>query len=354
MFFLEILIVIAAYLIGSLSAAQIVSKRLGMPDPRSYGSGNPGASNVLRSGRADAAAWTLLGDALKGAVAVWLARAFYAGFDGIGAGVVACAAIAVVIGHMYPIFYGLKGGKGVATALGVLVGMSLAVTFWVVLIWAAVAFKFKKSSLAALTASIAAPFITFILLRNDHVTSWGWAVLFIAMLVIYRHKDNIKRLCSGNETDIGSTATVFSSTMPNHAHTPQTETAQNFSWQPETEHKPVATEKTEVIGSTQETAIAADSSQTDLPDEHLEEAIIEQAIANAQATQHAVVQTGEHTGNLPQNETNPTNNVPYETDTHAAIAHEPVLENSEDEAANAAVATKKRGRKKAADNTSHT
>lgn len=206
MFFLAILITLAAYLIGSLSAALIVSKKLGMPDPRTYGSGNPGASNMLRSGRKDAAAWTLFGDALKGLIAVLIARGFYTAFDSLGAGVVACAAIAVVIGHMWPIFFEFKGGKGVATALGVLLGMSLIVTCWVFFIWAVIALKFKKSSLAALIAAAVAPFVTFITLRNDHVTSWGWSILFISILVIYRHRDNIKRMLNGNELLIGEAA----------------------------------------------------------------------------------------------------------------------------------------------------
>lgn len=198
MFFLEILIVLVAYFIGSLSAALIVSKKLGMPDPRSYGSGNPGASNMLRSGRKDAATMTLIGDALKGLVAVLIARCLASWLD-LGAGIVACSAIAVVAGHMYPIFFGFKGGKGVATALGVLLGMSFWATFWVVLIWGFVAFKFKKSSLAALVAAAFAPMITFIVLREHHVTSWGWAITAIAILVFIRHRSNICRMCKGEE-----------------------------------------------------------------------------------------------------------------------------------------------------------
>lgn len=239
MFFFEILITLAAYLIGSLSAALIVSKKLGMPDPRTYGSGNPGASNMLRSGRKDAAALTLLGDALKGLVAVLIARLFYAYVDASEPSIVACAAIAVVVGHMWPVFFEFKGGKGVATALGVLLGMSLTVTFWVFIIWAVIAFKFKKSSLAALIAATVAPFITFILLRNDHVTSWGWAMFFIAILVIYRHKDNIKRMLSGNELLIGESAQPLNNGEVTRQHTTEETQAKAST----TEHMTSSTEK---------------------------------------------------------------------------------------------------------------
>ena len=170
-----------------------------MPDPRGYGSGNPGATNVLRSGRKDAAALTLLGDALKGLVAVVIARCL-AGWLMLPDGIVACAAIAVVIGHMFPIFFGFKGGKGVATAFGVLLGMSFWATFWVVLVWAFIAFKFKKSSLAALVAAAVTPIVAFIVI---HHPSWGWALTLISVLVIVRHRSNIRRMLSGNESSIG-------------------------------------------------------------------------------------------------------------------------------------------------------
>ncbi|ULJ69871.1 glycerol-3-phosphate 1-O-acyltransferase PlsY [Wielerella bovis] len=202
MFFLEIMVALVAYLIGSLSAALIVSKKLGMPDPRTYGSGNPGASNMLRSGNTKAAAWTLFGDALKGFVVVLLARCLMNG-AGMPAGGVGLAAIAVVLGHMYPIFFGFRGGKGVATALGVLLGMSFWTTFWVVLIWAVIAFKFHKSSLAALIAAACAPFAAFIII---HQPTWGWSLVVVAALVIYRHRDNIKRIQSGTELGIGEPA----------------------------------------------------------------------------------------------------------------------------------------------------
>ncbi|MDK4603128.1 glycerol-3-phosphate 1-O-acyltransferase PlsY [Kingella kingae] len=201
MWFIGLVVVVMAYLIGSLSAALIVSQKMGMPDPRSYGSGNPGATNMLRSGRKDAATLTLLGDALKGVIAVVLARCL-ASWLHLGDGVVAWAAIAVVIGHMYPLFFNFKGGKGVATVLGVLLAMSFTTTLWIVAIWAVIAFKFKKSSLAALVAAAATPFAAFIII---HHPSWGWALTLISALVIYRHRSNIGRMQSGNESNIGET-----------------------------------------------------------------------------------------------------------------------------------------------------
>lgn len=199
MWFVGLVMTVLAYLIGSLSAAVLVSKKMNMPDPRTYGSGNPGASNVLRSGHTGAAALTLLGDVLKGVIAVLLARCLVSWLD-LGAGVVAAAAIAVVVGHMWPVFFGFKGGKGVATAFGVLLAMSFTTALWVVAIWIAVAVKFKKSSLAALVAAGAAPFASFIII---HQPSWGWAMTLISALVIYRHRENMRRMREGKESNIG-------------------------------------------------------------------------------------------------------------------------------------------------------
>lgn len=148
---LNLLAVAAAYLIGSLSFAVIVSKFYGMADPRSYGSGNPGATNVLRSGKKKAAALTLLGDALKGLVAVLLARALQDTL-GLSDATIAAVAVAVLVGHMWPVFFGFKGGKGVATALGVLLALSWPVALICALVWLVMAFGFKVSSLAALAA----------------------------------------------------------------------------------------------------------------------------------------------------------------------------------------------------------
>ena len=194
--------VIAAYLIGSLSFAVIVSKYYGMDDPRTYGSGNPGATNVLRSGKKKAAALTLLGDALKGLVAVILARCLQ---DALNLSDIAIAAVAVaaLVGHMWPIFFGFKGGKGVATALGVLLALSPATALVCAAIWLVMAFGFKVSSLAALAATVAAPLVAFWLMPSP---SWAWATVVIAVLVLYRHKSNIQNLLQGKEGKIGDKA----------------------------------------------------------------------------------------------------------------------------------------------------
>ncbi len=194
--------VIAAYLIGSLSFAVIVSKYYGMDDPRTYGSGNPGATNVLRSGKKKAAALTLLGDALKGLVAVVLARCLQDALN-LSDITIAAVAVAALVGHMWPIFFGFKGGKGVATALGVLLALSPATALVCAAIWLVMAFGFKVSSLAALVATVAAPLVAFWLMPYP---SWAWATVVIAVLVLYRHKSNIQNLLQGKEGKIGDKA----------------------------------------------------------------------------------------------------------------------------------------------------
>ncbi|AZR60775.1 glycerol-3-phosphate 1-O-acyltransferase PlsY [Eikenella corrodens] len=192
--------VVAAYLIGSLSFAVIVSKFYGLDDPRSYGSGNPGATNVLRSGRKKAAALTLLGDALKGLVAVLIARWLQSHF-GLAYEVVAAVAIAVLAGHMWPLFFGFKGGKGVATALGVLLALSWPVALICAAVWLVMAFGLKISSLAALTATVISPLAAMFLVQQP---SWQAAIAVIAALVLLRHRSNIQNLLSGKESKIGS------------------------------------------------------------------------------------------------------------------------------------------------------
>ena len=192
--------VAAAYLIGSLSFAVIVSKFYGLDDPRSYGSGNPGATNVLRSGRKKAAALTLLGDALKGLVAVLLARWLQSHF-GLADEVVAAVAVAVLVGHMWPLFFGFKGGKGVATALGVLLALSWPVALICAAVWLMMAFGLKISSLAALTATVISPLAAMFLVQQP---SWQAAIAVIAALVLLRHRSNIQNLLSGKENKIGS------------------------------------------------------------------------------------------------------------------------------------------------------
>jgi acyl-phosphate glycerol 3-phosphate acyltransferase len=194
--------VIAAYLIGSLSFAVIVSKYYGMDDPRTYGSGNPGATNVLRSGKKKAAALTLLGDALKGLVAVVLARYLQDALN-LSDITIAAVAVAALVGHMWPLFFGFKGGKGVATALGVLLALSPATALVCAAIWLVMAFGFKVSSLAALAATVASPLVAFWLMPYP---SWAWATVVIAVLVLYRHKSNIQNLLQGKEGKIGDKA----------------------------------------------------------------------------------------------------------------------------------------------------
>lgn len=194
--------VIAAYLIGSLSFAVIVSKYYGMDDPRTYGSGNPGATNVLRSGKKKAAALTLLGDALKGLVAVVLARCLQDALN-LSDITITAVAVAALVGHMWPLFFGFKGGKGVATALGVLLALSPATALVCAAIWLVMAFGFKVSSLAALAATVAAPLVAFWLMPSP---SWAWATVVIAVLVLYRHKSNIQNLLQGKEGKIGDKA----------------------------------------------------------------------------------------------------------------------------------------------------
>lgn len=191
--------VLAAYLLGSVSFAVVVSRVYGLADPRTYGSGNPGATNVLRSGRKKAAALTLLGDALKGWLAVVLVQCF-APLYGWGDAVVACAAVAVLVGHMWPVFFRFKGGKGVATALGVLLALSWPVALICAAVWLLLAFGLRISSLAALVATLLSPVLAWICLDK---TSWIVAVWIVAALVLLRHHSNIRNLLRGTESKIG-------------------------------------------------------------------------------------------------------------------------------------------------------
>src|SRR3972149_8310824 len=195
------LFVLIAYLIGSLSFGVLVSRAFGLPDPRSYGSGNPGATNVLRAGKKAPALLTLLGDGGKGWLAVFLAQRFAAGWGVEPAGV-AGVAIAVFVGHLFPVFFGFRGGKGVATAAGIL----LAVNHWLGLAtlasWIAIAAIFRLSSLAALISAVFAPTYYVWLFGID---AMSMAVTAISALLIWRHKDNIRRLLAGQEGSIGGT-----------------------------------------------------------------------------------------------------------------------------------------------------
>ena len=195
-----LIFVVCAYLIGSVSFAVLMSKAFGLADPRSYGSGNPGATNVLRSGKKAAAALTLLGDAAKGWLAVFLAIRF-APHDAQGLMIVALVAIAVFLGHVFPVFLEFKGGKGVATALGVLLALSGWIGLLVIGTWLLVAVVFRYSSLAALISAIAAPIYAMLFqLRPELVL----ATAIMSMLLIWRHKSNIQNLMTGKESKIGS------------------------------------------------------------------------------------------------------------------------------------------------------
>jgi acyl phosphate:glycerol-3-phosphate acyltransferase len=191
---------IAAYLIGSVSFAVVVTKLMGMADPRTYGSKNPGATNVLRSGNKAAAAMTLLGDALKGLIPVWWVQQ-YGDQYGIGDAGVALVALAVFIGHLWPVFFRFVGGKGVATALGVLIGLNGWLGLATMVTWLVIAYAFRYSSLAALIASIFAPFYYGMLFGTD-IKLLG--VLIMSGLLVYRHRNNIANLIAGKESRIGS------------------------------------------------------------------------------------------------------------------------------------------------------
>jgi len=195
-----LLFITAAYLLGSLSFAVIVSRAMRLPDPRRYGSGNPGATNVLRSGRKSAAVLTLLGDALKGWAAVVLARMLAPQF-GLDDGVVLLCALAVFIGHLFPLYFRFQGGKGVATALGVLVGLNPWLGLACLATWLFMAGVFRISSLAALTTAVLAPVYAGLLTGWDDT---AMTVLVITLLLVYRHKSNLIKLVNGQEARIGA------------------------------------------------------------------------------------------------------------------------------------------------------
>jgi len=198
--FWSVCVVVLAYLLGSLSFAVIVSKAMHLDDPRSYGSGNPGATNVLRSGNKIAAIFTLLLDALKGVVEVLFAR-WMAERVGDGDGIVALAGLAAFLGHLYPVFFRFQGGKGVATAAGVL----LALNPWLGLLglatWLAIAILTRYSSLAALVTAVLAPVYVY-LLHGD--AQRVVAVAVMSVLLIWRHRANIAKLLNGTESRLGS------------------------------------------------------------------------------------------------------------------------------------------------------
>ena len=209
-----IIAVVVAYLIGSLSFAVIVSRVMGLADPRSYGSGNPGATNVLRSGNKAAAILTLLFDALKGFVPVLLVQLYGARF-GLGEGTVALVGLAAFVGHLWPVFFHFKGGKGVATAAGVLLAFNPLLGALTLLTWIIIAVFFRYSSLAAIVSAAFAPLYQLLI--------WGpgWiamAIVVMSLLLVWRHAANIQKLLAGTESKLGQKAAAHPPAHHHHHH----------------------------------------------------------------------------------------------------------------------------------------
>ncbi len=196
-----------AYLLGSLSFAVIVSKAMGLSDPRSFGSKNPGATNVLRSGSKAAAVITLLLDGLKGWLPVVLVRWFGKDY-GLGDGAVAAVGLAAFLGHLYPAFFGFKGGKGVATAAGVLLGVNWLLGVATLLTWVIVAFFSRYSSLASMAAAVFAPLFYLLGHREVWYVSQTVFVMLVVMsaFLLYRHRENMRKLVQGKESKLGAKA----------------------------------------------------------------------------------------------------------------------------------------------------
>ena len=193
------LVVAGAYLIGSVSFAVVVSRAFGLPDPHDYGSGNPGATNVLRTGHKAAALLTLAGDGAKGWLAVFAAQ-WIAARAGMPEWVVPAAAVAVFLGHLFPVFHGFRGGKGVATAAGIVFALYWPLGLALLVVWATMAWGFRISSLAALTAAVLLPLGGFFVFGNSLT---AWALVPIAALLFWRHRANIRQLVAGRERTIG-------------------------------------------------------------------------------------------------------------------------------------------------------
>jgi glycerol-3-phosphate acyltransferase PlsY len=190
--------IVAAYLLGSIAFGIVVSKLFKLPDPRTVGSGNPGATNVLRSGKKSAAALTLLGDAFKGWFPVWLVMQP----DGGVMWITSAVAVAVFLGHLYPVFHKFKGGKGVATALGVMLAISPILALAALLTWLLIFVLTKISSLSAIVAAMMAPVYAWYLL-DDAYHNFEMVVVFVSIMLVWRHRSNIQKLLNGTEAGFG-------------------------------------------------------------------------------------------------------------------------------------------------------
>jgi glycerol-3-phosphate acyltransferase PlsY len=187
-------LVVLAYLSGSLASAVIVCRIMKLPDPRREGSGNPGATNVLRLGGKKAASLTLVGDMVKGAVPVLLAHLLTDSPT-----VLACTAVAAFVGHLYPVFFQFKGGKGVATAFGAVAALVLPVALFMAAVWVVAAITTRYASLASMSAAVAAPLFALVFIREP---AYILALIVIAALLVYRHRENIERLRDRTENEI--------------------------------------------------------------------------------------------------------------------------------------------------------
>jgi glycerol-3-phosphate acyltransferase PlsY len=195
----SVIAIVLAYLLGSVSFAVLVSRVMGLADPRSYGSGNPGATNVLRTGNKPAALLTLIGDGAKGWLAVFLARSMASQFA-LGDGAIALVALAVFVGHLFPVYHRFAGGKGVATAAGVLLAINPWLGLATLVTWLLIAFFFRYSSLAALVSAAFAPIYYVFLFGTNPI---AMAVFLMSALLVWRHRGNIAKLMAGKESRIG-------------------------------------------------------------------------------------------------------------------------------------------------------
>ncbi|MDN3920738.1 glycerol-3-phosphate 1-O-acyltransferase PlsY [Roseateles violae] len=227
---LPLLAAIAGYLIGSLSFAVIISRAMGLSDPRSYGSGNPGATNVLRSGNKRAAILTLVFDALKGYVPVLLVLVFGPRF-GLGEGTAALVGLAAFLGHLWPVFFRFEGGKGVATAAGVILALNPLLGLATLATWLIIAYFSRYSSLAAIVAAAFAPFYEMLIWGPGPIVG---VLVLMGLLLVWRHAGNIRKLLKGTESKIGQKAAAGAGTPPagsskKHPHGPQAANARGHS-----------------------------------------------------------------------------------------------------------------------------